>query len=68
MKKQTQGRALIAELKARPHTYWQMMKLGYGLSPQKRIVECLRPDEELVKGVHHPSNCVTWRVIRKDAP
>lgn len=37
--------------------------VGIGLKP-----ETLRPDEELVKGVHHPSNCVTWRVIRKDAP
>jgi hypothetical protein len=61
--KQTQGRAIIAELKRRPLTYWQMIKLGHGLSPQKRVMECLREDEQLVKGRHQPSDLVTWRVV-----
>ena len=68
MNKATQGRCIIAELRARPLTYRQMLNLGAGNSPWKRVAETLRPDEELVKGVHHPSNCVTWRVVRKEAP
>ena len=57
----TQGRILIAELKRRPMTYAQMLRFGQGNSPWKRVAECLREDEKLIKG-KHASGCVTWAV------
>ena len=57
----TQGRILIAELKQRPMTYAQMLRFGQGNSPWKRVAECLREDEKLIKG-KHASGCVTWAV------
>jgi hypothetical protein len=63
--KRTQGRAIIEELKRQPMTYWQMIRLGYGLSPQKRVRECLLPDERIVKGKHGPTGLVTWTVRPK---
>ena len=60
-KSMTQGRALIEELKRRPMTYFQMINFGQGYSPHRRVVECLRDDEKLIKG-KHASGCVTWAV------
>jgi hypothetical protein len=62
--KQTQGRAVIAALKQRPMTYRQMLNLGAGTSPWKRVKEALHADEQIIKGKHHPSDCVTWRVVK----
>ena len=50
MSKQAQGRLVIALLKRQPMTYRQMLNLGAGNSPWKRVAECLREDEKLIKG------------------
>ena len=61
MSKQAQGRLVIALLKRQPMTYRQMLNLGAGNSPWKRVAECLREDEKLIKG-KHPSGVTTWAV------
>ena len=61
-KRSTQGRRIIAVLKERPLTYAQMLRLGEGNSPWRRVEECLSADEVIVKGEHQPSGCVTWAV------
>jgi hypothetical protein len=38
-----QGRRLIAMLKRKSMTYGDMQALGISTSPQKRVVECLKP-------------------------
>lgn len=58
---QTQGRRLIALLKRRAHTYLEMNLLGISVSPQKRVAECLRDDEVIVKG--RRDGRTTWRVV-----
>lgn len=58
----TQGRTLIAALKRKAMTYGEMQRLGISTSPQKRVVESLRPDEQIVKGERR--GLVTWRVIK----
>lgn len=60
--KQTQGRFLIDRLKAKPHTYLDMLLYRNSISPWKRIAECLRADERLVKGKR--GELVTWRVVK----
>ena len=60
-KRSTQGRRIIAVLKQKPLTYAQMLRLGEGNSPWRRVEECLAPDQVIVKG-QHPSGCVTWAV------
>lgn len=59
--KQTQGRKLISALKRRAHTYLEMNLLGISVSPQKRVAECLRDDEQIVKGKR--DGRTTWRVV-----
>lgn len=44
----TQGRLVIDALKKKPHTYLEMIQLGCGLSPWKRVKECLAFDEEVI--------------------
>ena len=61
MSKQAQGRQAIEELKKRPYTYAQMQRMGLGTCVWKRVAECLREDEKLIKG-KHASGCVTWAV------
>jgi hypothetical protein len=58
----TQGRLLIARLKAKPHTYLQMLAYGVSTSPWKRVQECLLDSEALVKG-RSREGLTTWRVI-----
>lgn len=58
----TQGRLLIAALKRKPHTYMDMLSHGVSISPWKRISECLRADEALVKGKNR-LGLTTWRVV-----
>ena len=58
MKDTRQGRRLISMLKRRAHTYLEMNLLGISVSPQKRVAECLRADEQIVKGGR-----TTWRVV-----
>lgn len=59
----THGRRLIEHLKRRPMTYGEMQRLGISTSPQKRCVECLQDDEEIVKTKGH-DGLVRWRVRR----
>jgi hypothetical protein len=62
----TQGRRLIEHLKRRPMTYGEMQMLGISTSPQKRCVECLYPNERIVKTKGH-DNLIRWRVRRLTA-
>lgn len=59
----TQGRCVIEALKRKPHTYAQMLALGVSLSPWKRVGECLRHGESLVKAPNR-QGLTTWRVVR----
>lgn len=59
----TQGRALIAELKRRPHTYMDMLRHGISISPWKRIKECLAENEQVVKA-QDAKGRTTWRVTK----
>jgi hypothetical protein len=64
--KLSQGRRLIAHLRRKPHTYLEMQSLGISTSPQKRVVEALRENEQIVKGKRHMGGSrylTTWRVI-----
>ena len=62
----THGRLLIAALKQRPHTYMEMLKHGVSTSPWKRVAECLRFDEQLVKAPNK-RGLTTWRVVKNNA-
>jgi hypothetical protein len=59
---QTQCRRLISALKRRAYTYLEMQQLCISTSPQKRVSECLRDDEQIVKG-KNARGLVTWKVI-----
>ena len=59
--KQTKGRRLIAILKRKAMTYLEMQALCISTSPQKRVVEGLRDDERIVKGMR--GGLTTWRVV-----
>ena len=59
--KTTQGRRLIAILKRKAMTYGEMQWLGISTSPQRRIVECLRDDERIIKAKR--DGLTTWRVV-----
>ena len=61
--RETQGRRLIARLKRSPHTYMEMLMLGWSVSPWKRIRESLAVGEKLVKG-RDKSGRTTWSVRR----
>lgn len=63
----TQGRELIARLKRKPHTYLDMLGYCVSTSPWKRVAECLRPGEQLVKGrkLAGGRHLTTWRVVEK---
>lgn len=61
--KPQQGRRLIALLKRRPMTYAQMLQASESRCPWKRVAECLKPHEKLVKG-RSPHGWTTWRVVR----
>jgi hypothetical protein len=58
----TQGRVLIEALKRKRHTYMDMLSHGVSTSPWKRIGECLREGEMLVKAPNK-DGLTTWRVI-----
>ncbi len=58
----TQGRLLIAALKRKPHSYLDMLKHNVSTSPWKRITECLRDDEALIK-TPGKDGLVRWRVV-----
>ena len=61
----TQGRLLIGALKQKPHTYLQMLGHGISTSPWKRVLECLRDDEALLK-TPGKDGLVRWRVVKAD--
>lgn len=56
-----QGRRLIALLKRRPMTYREMLGASGSCSPWKRIKECLKPTQQVVKGKR--GEWTTWRVV-----
>lgn len=58
----TQGRLLIAALKRKPHSYMDMLRHGISTSPWKRVQECLRGTEALVKTTGK-DGLVRWKVI-----
>jgi hypothetical protein len=62
----TQGRKLIEALKRKPHTYGEMQRLGISTSPQKRVMECLREDERILKWFRAVGGkeLVTWRIVK----
>ena len=59
----TQGRLVIAELKRKPMTYRQMLNLGCGNSPWRRVTECLDDSREQLVKVTGADGLVRWRVI-----
>ena len=61
----TQGRCVIAALKQRPMTYRQMLNLGLGNSPWKRVGECLDAERETLLKVPGADGLVRWRVVPK---
>ena len=61
----TQGRCVIAALKTKPHTYRQMLNLGLGNSPWKRVAECLDAERETLLRVPGADGLVRWRVVAK---
>jgi hypothetical protein len=63
MVKQNQGERLIRALRRRPHTYMDMLRLGISISPWKRVVEQLGPEDRLVK-LPDAKGRITWRVVR----
>jgi len=58
-----QGRIIIQRLKARPMTHRDMQDMRVSTSPHKRVAECLRDDEKLVK-VKGADGLLRWRVVR----
>ena len=58
----TQGRLIIEAIKKRPLTYMGMLKLGVSTCPWRRVSECLRENERLVKRADGHGH-VTWRVV-----
>ena len=59
----TQGRLVIAELKRQPHTYRQMLNLGMGNSPWKRVAETLDESKEALVKSTGADGLVRWRVV-----
>lgn len=59
----TQGQRLIRALRRRPHTYMDMLRLGISVSPWKRVVEQLGPEDRLIKQPDGKGR-TTWRVVR----
>lgn len=57
----TQGRTLIAHLKRKPHTYLDMLRYGVSVCPWRRVMECLKPNERLLK-TKNGRGLVMWRV------
>lgn len=62
MKKQPQGRRLIALLKRRAYTNMEMLQTGISTCPWRRVIETLRDDEQVIK-VLNGAGLVTWRVV-----
>jgi hypothetical protein len=60
--KTTQGRRLITLLKLRPMSYLDMQATCISTSPQKRVMEGLRDDEQLIKAIGG-DGLVRWRVV-----
>lgn len=63
----TQGKCLIAALRRRAMTYGEMLTLGLGLSPWKRVMEALKffPHLTVQKGRRKVGDdwLTTWRVV-----
>lgn len=66
MKKQTQSQRLIRALKRREHTYLEMILVGAGCSPWKRVSEGLGPGWKIVKGSRKwgTRKLITWKVVK----
>jgi len=66
--KTTQGRKLIALLKQRGMSTLELQQAGLSTCPWKRIIEQLRPNEELTKTKRYPDNgrwFYVYRVVTK---
>lgn len=61
----TQGRCLIEALKKRPMTYGDMLALGLGNSPWKRVMEALDESREQLLKSPGPDKLLRWRVVPK---
>ena len=53
--------SLPALLKRRACTYREMLEATDGYTPWRRVDECLKPGEQIVKGKR--GKWVTWRVV-----
>jgi hypothetical protein len=62
-KRKTQGRAIIEALKRRPLTYLEMIQLGQGLSPWKRVKESLHENEQVLVTDMYDDGLVRWQVL-----
>lgn len=64
----TQGRCLVIALSKRAMTYGEMIALGFGLSPWKRVKEALKgdPSRQVQTGRRKVNGewLTTWRVVR----
>jgi hypothetical protein len=49
-------------LKRKPMSYLEMNLTGISVCPQKRVAECLREDERIIKA-KDSSGRVRWRVV-----
>lgn len=67
-KDQTQGRRLIALLKRSGYSTLDLQMLGLSTCPWKRIVEQLKPNEQLLKTKRYPKEgrwYYVYRVVAK---
>jgi len=67
-KDQTQGRRLIALLKKRAYSTMNLQLEGVSTCPWKRIVEQLKPNEQLLKTKRYPNEgrwFYVYRVVAK---
>lgn len=67
-KDQTQGRRLIALLKKRGMTTMQLQQAWISTCPWKRVVEQLKPNEQLLKTKRYPTEgrwYYVYRVVAK---
>ena len=63
-KDQTQGRRLIALLKKRGMTTMQLQQAWISTCPWKRVVEQLKPNEQLLKTKRYPTEGRWYYVYR----
>ena len=60
----TQGAVIAHRLMRRPHTYMEMLAMGCGYSPWKRVMEWLRLHDEFRLEKGERKGLTTWKVVR----